>query len=359
MGSSPISSTLRSAFARSDRSATTAMRVVLSVMHLLLVLFACAYSLRPCASDGRRKSRRRLRKENAVSEDRTHDLRIMRPTRCQLRYHRSVSAQIVVCVARTKRRAQIHASGVSVRGCVCFVRRPAFWRCRSCWPFPDTWNVVVTCPHRLVVRTSRCGRDNPGSTPGEDTLHSPCWPFPGLWKIVATCPRRGRPVVAATTAVWLCTCVCSIYFVQRLFSQHRGFLITDSLPELSKGVDASCVRVAGATANNERNAWTVSSDTLAEWLRRRPAKPMGSPRVGSNPTGVVFTLHLQSVCCLRKDWSLLESPTPSPFPQPRACCLLSEMADGSGLKSRASPARSDSCGVRTHALADWRLKPAP
>ena len=27
-------------------------------------------------------------------------------------------------------------------------------------------------------------------------------------------------------------------------------------------------------------------DTLAEWLRRRPAKPMGSPRVGSNPTGV-------------------------------------------------------------------------
>ena len=23
-------------------------------------------------------------------------------------------------------------------------------------------------PHRLVVRTSRCGRDNPGSTPGED-----------------------------------------------------------------------------------------------------------------------------------------------------------------------------------------------
>ena len=25
-------------------------------------------------------------------------------------------------------------------------------------------------PHRLVVRTSRRGRDNPGSTPGEDTL---------------------------------------------------------------------------------------------------------------------------------------------------------------------------------------------
>ena len=31
----------------------------------------------------------------------------------------------------------------------------------------------------------------------------------------------------------------------------------------------------------------MAEDTLAERLRRRPAKPMGSPRVGSNPTGVV------------------------------------------------------------------------
>ena len=31
-----------------------------------------------------------------------------------------------------------------------------------------------------------------------------------------------------------------------------------------------------------------AKDTLAEWLRRRPAKPMGSPRVGSNPTGVAI-----------------------------------------------------------------------
>ena len=28
-------------------------------------------------------------------------------------------------------------------------------------------------------------------------------------------------------------------------------------------------------------------DTLAEWLRRRPAKPVGSAREGSNPSGVV------------------------------------------------------------------------
>ena len=29
----------------------------------------------------------------------------------------------------------------------------------------------------------------------------------------------------------------------------------------------------------------VTQDTLAERLRRRPAKPIGSPRVDSNPTG--------------------------------------------------------------------------
>ena len=31
-----------------------------------------------------------------------------------------------------------------------------------------------------------------------------------------------------------------------------------------------------------------SKDTLAEWPRRRPAKPMGSPRVASNPRGVAL-----------------------------------------------------------------------
>ena len=36
--------------------------------------------------------------------------------------------------------------------------------------FSQDFNDVITSwgPHRLVVRTSRCGRDNPGSTPGVD-----------------------------------------------------------------------------------------------------------------------------------------------------------------------------------------------
>ena len=44
-----------------------------------------------------------------------------------------------------------------------------------------------------------------------------------------------------------------------------------------------CVALGGARSPARPRA----HDTLAEWSRRRPAKPMGSPRVGSNPTGVV------------------------------------------------------------------------
>ena len=35
--------------------------------------------------------------ENAASEDRTHDLRIMRPTRCQLRYRRRILTFTIFC----------------------------------------------------------------------------------------------------------------------------------------------------------------------------------------------------------------------------------------------------------------------
>ena len=34
----------------------------------------------------------------------------------------------------------------------------------------------------------------------------------------------------------------------------------------------------------------MNTDTLAEWLRRRPAKPLGSARVSSNLTAVAFHL---------------------------------------------------------------------
>ena len=49
---------------------------------------------------------------------------------------------------------------------------------------------------------------------------------------------------------------------------------------------------------DEASGWLLR-DTLAEWLRRRPTKPMGSPRVGSNPTGVVLSANFQCICCSR------------------------------------------------------------
>ena len=51
---------------------------------------------------------------------------------------------------------------------------------------------------------------------------------------------------------------------------------------------SSCKAAAGTRVATKLTlgAANCGKDTLAEWLRRRPAKPMGSPRVGSNPTGV-------------------------------------------------------------------------
>ena len=53
-------------------------------------------------------------------------------------------------------------------------------------------------------------------------------------------------------------------------------------------------------------------DTLAEWLRRRPAKPMESPRVGSYPTGVDFSwvrgAHAPHHAPLRATWPIQHPP---------------------------------------------------
>ena len=41
-----------------------------------------------------------------MSEDRTHDLRIMRPTRCQLRYHRSDNPLAILAFSAVNKSAQ-------------------------------------------------------------------------------------------------------------------------------------------------------------------------------------------------------------------------------------------------------------
>ena len=58
---------------------------------------------------------------------------------------------------------------------------------------------------------------------------------------------------------------------------------------MSSALDPSLIKAPRRTC--------LAEDTLAERLRRRPAKPMGSPRAGSNPTGVV--------CCVLALWSAL------------------------------------------------------
>ena len=57
--------------------------------------------------------------------------------------------------------------------------------------------------------------------------------------------------------------------------------------------------------------WLWPEDTLAERLRRRPAKPMGSPRVGSNPTGVDLFRDMRNMsnafgCCDRVYTDIVE-----------------------------------------------------
>ena len=55
------------------------------------------------------------KKLNAVSEDRAHDLRIMRPTRCQLRYHR-----LSIVIARIVRSSYTTLVVTHVMLCFCF-----------------------------------------------------------------------------------------------------------------------------------------------------------------------------------------------------------------------------------------------
>ncbi len=72
---------------------------------------------------------------------------------------------------------------------------------------------------------------------------------------------------------------------------YLGCMAHPAISVTGKGARTEC-RIHNAIGI----ACRFASDTLAEWLRRRPAKPMGSPRVGSNPTGVVCRWHLAHVC---------------------------------------------------------------
>ena len=117
--------------------------------------------------------------------------------------------------------------------------------------------VVQTTPAgRRVVQMTPAGLEPaiPGSV-GRCLIHWATGPLP-ICK--AHCFVAPACVFAACMFVlWSCWSVLRLRCVARRFQ--------------------CCVRWCVCARHN---------DTLAEWLRRRPAKPMGSPRVGSNPTGV-------------------------------------------------------------------------
>ena len=109
-----------------------------------------------------------------------------------------------------------------------------------------------------------------------------------------------RPVVCASGSIFLCVhCYTNCKAVAQNFPhiaaiaqlgerQTEDLKVPGSIPGL--GIYFACaaepLQIHSATALHI----AFGKDTLAEWLRRRPAKPMGSPRVGSNPTGVVFRI---------------------------------------------------------------------
>ena len=88
--------------------------------------------------------------------------------------------------------------------------------------------------------------------------------------------------------------------------RHRG---------LGPGRDRMAFKGQRHRAAQPNFAMPQAEDTLAAWLRHRPAKPMGSPRMGSNPQ-VSF---LRALGC----WCILNDTAPhTPHPQLRGDDIL-------------------------------------
>ena len=103
-------------------------------------------------------------------------------------------------------------------------------------------------PHRLVVRTSRCGRDNPGSTPGVDIL---------LERLHTCCG----------TAVLWSSKPCKLVDGRRESCAHK----------------AVARQLAICIATKDMASRTLWPSGLRRWLKAPFRKG-----VGSNPTGVTF-----------------------------------------------------------------------
>ena len=135
-------------------------------------------------------------------------------------------------------------------------------------------------------------------------------------------------------------CVC----LQMLtFQNQRGSLSHVSRISTSHNDHFTSARMVAANVNttnlynqNHKKCFSsvlkcLSSDTLAEWLRRRPAKPMESPRAGSNPAGValefrsnlssVKNTHRLQVTCQRNAAQKSERPDLQPLQITNHACI--------------------------------------
>ena len=87
------------------------------------------------------------------------------------------------------------------------------------------------------------------------------------------------------------------YQYSRQVTLDLNFPVVAPLRRLCANIRRSHAPTVAREDNAKRRSHCASivgrnvKDTLAERLRRRPAKPMGSPRVGSSPTGVVLAAH--------------------------------------------------------------------
>ena len=97
----------------------------------------------------------------------------------------------------------------------------------------------------------------------------------------------------------LCTCPATMNIWMKTDVWHDR---TPSSTCRSTSLPADTHKLHRARDLSWLNRVTCAKDTLAERLRHRPAKPMGSPRVGSNPTGVDSCLSFPERTLEEDEW---------------------------------------------------------
>ena len=102
---------------------------------------------------------------------------------------------------------------------------------------------------------------------------------------------RAHPGLSAqVAAIYLCF-LCSCMGSESLGVLEESLVSWTSQPRDTTQVTSQEDCCQGWTYSNFFR--TGADDTLAEWSRRRPAKLMRSPRVGSNRTGVACPIDLK------------------------------------------------------------------